>query len=162
MSEMEPVPDGIPALTPVLVCRDPAAEVAFCRSVLEARVANVRPGPGGEVAHALLYIGESAVMIEAEWPALASRAPPPDASSPVVLYLYVPDVDATVGRAEAAGARILMPPANRFWGDRTGRIIDPAGHVWTLASRVEEPDESERQRRWSSIVQSDGPERAEG
>src|SRR5204862_681525 len=101
------------------------------------------------VAHAALTISGTMIMIEAEWPSLASRAPQPDGSSPVVIYLYVEDVDAVVGRAVAGGAKILLPVKNQFWGDRTGRIIDPSGHVWTISTRIEETSSAEREARWS-------------
>lgn len=94
------------------------------------------------------------IMIEAEWPTLASRAPQPDASSPVVIYVYVEDVDTVVERAVRAGARTLLPVKTQFWGDRTGRIIDPSGHVWTISTRVEETSAVERDERWSGIVKS--------
>jgi PhnB protein len=103
------------------------------------------------VAHGALTIGGAMIMIEGEWPSLASRAPHPDGSSPVVIYVYVEDVDAVVERAVAAGARILMPVKNQFWGDRTGRIVDPSGHVWTISTRVEETSSAEREKRWSDI-----------
>jgi PhnB protein len=69
----------------------------------------------------------------------------------VVLYVYVEDVDATVERAVAAGARILMPVTDQFWGDRTAWIVDPAGHVWTIATRIEETTEEERQQRLARL-----------
>ncbi len=93
-------------------------------------------------------------MIEAEWPGLASRAPVMDGSSPVVIFVYVEDVDAAFDRAVAAGAKILMAPQDQFWGDRTGRIMDPAGHVWTIATRIEETSAEERTNRWSAILKS--------
>jgi PhnB protein len=92
------------------------------------------------------------IMIEAEWPTLSSRAPQPDGASPVVIYVYVEDVDKVMERAVAAGARVLLPVKNQFWGDRTGRIVDPSGHVWTISTRIEETSSAERQERWSSIV----------
>jgi PhnB protein len=92
------------------------------------------------------------VVIEGEWPTLSSRAPEPNGSSPVVIFVYVEDVDAVIERAVAAGARVLLPVKNQFWGDRTGRIIDPSGHVWTISSRVEETSPVEREQRWSNIV----------
>jgi PhnB protein len=92
------------------------------------------------------------IMIEAEWPTLTSRAPALDGSSPVVIFVYVEDVDRTVERAVAGGASVLMPAQDQFWGDRTAWIMDPSGHVWTVASRIEEPTESERERRWSNIL----------
>jgi uncharacterized glyoxalase superfamily protein PhnB len=75
------------------------------------------------------------LMIEREWPSLPSQPPAADGSSPVVLFVYVEDVDRTLDRAVAAGAKVLVPLANQFWGDRTAWIVDPAGHVWTIASR---------------------------
>jgi hypothetical protein len=80
-------------------------------------------------------------------PAITSRAPQPDGSAPVALYVYVEDVDKTIERAVAAGAKILMPVADQFWGDRIGWIMDPAGHAWTVATRIEETTEKERQAR---------------
>jgi PhnB protein len=104
------------------------------------------------VAHGLLDIGGAKVMVEGVWPGIASRPPDPDGSSPVALFVYVPDVDAAVGRAVGAGAKVLMPVEDRFWGDRTGRIVDPAGHVWTVATRVEEASAADREARWAGIV----------
>lgn len=106
----------------------------------------------GSKAHAALTISGAMIMIEAEFPTLSSRAPQPDGSSPVVIYVYVEDVDKVVERAAAAGARILLPVKDQFWGDRTGRIIDPSGHVWTISTRIEETSSEERRERWSRIV----------
>ena len=80
------------------------------------------------------------------------RAPQPDGSSPVVIFVYVEDVDKVVERAVAAGAKVVLPVKNQFWGDRTGRIMDPSGHVWTIATRVEETSSAEREQRWSRIA----------
>lgn len=147
MSNVKPIPDSSSAVMPMLVCRDAAAEIDFCKAAFGAVELGRRPGPDGTVAHALLTISREMVMIEAEWPTLASRAPQADGSSPVVIFVYVEDVDAAVARAVAVGARILLPVQNQFWGDRSGRILDPAGHVWTVATRVEETTEEERQER---------------
>ena len=152
MSDVKPVPDGIAVLTPMLVCRDAAAEMEFCRTVFDAVELNRRPGPDGTVAHGLMSIGAANIMIEGEWPGIVSHPPEPDGSSPVVLYLYVEDVDATVARAVSAGAKVLLPVEDRFWGDRTGRILDPSGHVWTLSTRIEETSAGEREDRWSSLM----------
>jgi len=152
MSTTKPIPDGVPVVMPMLVCRDAAAELDFCKATFGALEMVRRPGPDGAVAHALVTIGPAMVMIEAEWPTLASRAPQPDGSSSVVIYVYVEDVDKAVERAVAAGAKVLIPAKNQFWGDRTARIVDPSGHVWTVSSRVEETSKEERQERWSDIV----------
>jgi PhnB protein len=94
------------------------------------------------------------LMIEAEWPSLPSRAPQGDGSSPVVIYVYVEDVDATVERALTQGGRLIRPTETQFWGDRIGWVLDPAGHMWTIATRVEETTENERRDRWSKIRSS--------
>ena len=91
------------------------------------------------------------IMLEAEWPALANRAPKPDGSSPVVIYVYVKDVDKTVKRAVAGGAKVLLPVKNQFWGDRTAWVMDPSGHVWTIATRIEETTEKQRQKRLARL-----------
>jgi PhnB protein len=153
MSPVKPIPDAFPVLTPMLVCHDASGEMEFCRTVFGAVELNRRFGPDGSVAHGLLAIGGSMIMIESEWPGVASRAPEGDGSSPVILYLYVEDVDAVVASALGAGATLLWEVQNRFWGDRTGRILDPSGHVWTISTRIEETSADERSRRWSEIVE---------
>lgn len=154
MTNVKPIPDNSSVVIPTLVCRDVSAEINFCKTTFGALEVGRRPGPDGTVAHALLTISGEMIIIEAEWPTLASRAPQPDASSPVVIFVYVEDVDKTVERAVAAGATIVLPVKNQFWGDRTARIMDPSGHVWTIATRVEETVEEERAERWSDIVKS--------
>lgn len=145
------LPQNTSIIIPRLVCREPAAEIDFCVQVFEAVELNRRPGPDGSVAHALLTIGPEMVMIEAEWPGLPSRAPILDGTSPVVIFLYVPDVDRVVERAAAWGAKVLVPLQNQFWGDRIAWLLDPAGHVWTVAQRIEEPTAQQRTDRWEEI-----------
>jgi PhnB protein len=154
MSNVKPIPDSSSVMIPMLVCRDVEAETDFCKTTFGAVELSRRAGPDGTVVHVLLTIGPAMVIIEGEWPALASRAPQADGSSPVVIFVYVEDVDKVAERAVAAGAKILLPVKNQFWGDRTGRIIDPSGHLWTIATRVEETSAAERERRWSSIAAS--------
>ena len=142
------LPDNTSIIIPRLVCRDPAAELAFCMRAFGAVSINERAGPDGSLAHALLKIGPEMIMLEKEWQTLPSRAPAMDATSPVVIFLYVPDVDQTVQRATECGATIVVPVANQFWGDRTAWLMDPAGHVWTVATRIEETTAEERTQRW--------------
>lgn len=152
MTNVKPIPPTSSVVIPMLVCRDVSAEIDFCKTTFEAVEVGRRAGTDGTVAHALLTISGEMIIIEAEWPTLASSAPQPDASSPVVMFVYVEDVDKTAEHAVAAGATILLPVKNQFWGDRIGRIMDPSGHVWTISSRVEETVEEERSERWSDIV----------
>jgi PhnB protein len=132
------MPKYVRAVIPMLVCRDAASEIEFLKAAFGAVELSRRSAPDGSVLHATLGIGELLLMLHGETERLASRAPQPDGSSPVVVYLYLEDVDAAMARAVAAGAGILTPVADQFWGDRMGRIVDPSGHVWNVASRVDE------------------------
>ena len=151
------IPAGASVVIPRLFCRDVAAEIDFCKNTFGAVEGVRRPGPDGTAAHGMMTIGSAMLMIEAEWPGLTSRAPKLDGSSPVVIYVYVEDVDKTVERAVAGGAKVLFPVANQFWGDRIGWVMDPSGHVWTIASRIEETTEEERKGRWSDILSKSDP-----
>jgi PhnB protein len=155
MSDAKPIPDNSTVIIPMLVCHDSAAEMEFCKATFGAVELGRRPAPDGSIVHALLKIGEVMLMIHGEVSTLASRAPQSDGSSPVVLYVYVQDVDAVIARALAAGARMLVPIKNQFWGDRMGRIIDPAGHVWNVATRIEKTNEAQRNQRYSTILSGD-------
>ena len=150
-AQQKGVPERASVIIPRLFCRDPGAEIEFCTAALGAVEVVRRPGADGNIAHAMLLIGPAMLMIESEWPGLTNRAPSPDGSSPVALYVYVENVDETVARAEAAGARVLMPPADQFWGDRTAWIIDPSSHVWTVATRIEETTEQARLARLARL-----------
>lgn len=151
-SKPKGVPDGASVIIPRLVCRDPAAEIEFIAKTFGAVEHLRRPGPDGTVSHALMTIGPAMIMIESEWPTLPSRAPKPDGTSPVVVFVYVEEVDQAIERAIAAGAKLLIPAKDQFWGDRTAWIMDPSGHVWTVASRIEETSADQRKDRWSNIL----------
>ena len=157
MPTVKPIPDNSSVVMPRLFCRDPTAELEFCKLTFGAVELSRRSGPDGKVAHALITIGPAMVMIESEWPQLPSRAPQRDGSSPVVIFVYVEDVDQAVERATSAGAKVLMPLTNQFWGDRTAWIMDPQGHVWTIASRIEETTEEERQQRLERMMAASAP-----
>jgi PhnB protein len=148
---VKPIPDGASVVTPRLFCRDPGVEIEFCKATFGAAELARRPGADGKIAHGLVTIGPAMVMIESEWPTIKNRAPSPDGSSPVALYVYVEDVDQVVDRAVRAGATVLAPPQTQFWGDRTAWIMDPSGHVWTVATRVEEPTEQQRLERLAKL-----------
>jgi len=150
-TSVKPVPEGASVVIPRLICQDAAAAIDFCTHTFGAVERVRRADPDGTVAHALLTIGPAMIMIEAESPTLPSRAPTPDGSSPVVIYVYVEDVDATVARAITGGAQVLVPVADQFWGDRIAWVMDPSGHVWTVATRIEETTAPERDSRWASI-----------
>lgn len=151
-SKVKGIPDNSSRIIPRLVCNDGAAEIDFCVDTFDAVELNRRLGPDGMMAHALLTIGVEMIMIEGEWPTLPSRAPKPDGSSSVVIFVYVEDVDKTVERAVAKGATAIMQPQDQFWGDRIAWIMDPSGHFWTIATRIEETTTEERSDRWDTIL----------
>jgi PhnB protein len=144
-------PEGASAVIPRLFCRDAVAEIEFCTGTFGAEEVVRRPGADGRIAHALIMFGPTMVMIESEWPEATNRAPALDGSSSVALYVYVENVDETVERAVARGARVLMPASDQFWGDRTAWILDPSGHVWTVATRIEETTEAQRKERLARL-----------
>ena len=126
-----------PLVIPMLICLDAASEIEFCRRAFDARELSRRPGKDGTVVHATLQVGTTMFMVHGEYPHLGSRAPKRDGSSSVVIYIYVDDVDSVIGRAVGAGAEVLLPATNQAWGDRVGRIMDSAGHVWNVAAHID-------------------------
>ncbi len=140
---VKPVPDGYHTITPYLVLRDGAAAIDFYKRAFGAEEYNRMPGPGGKgVMHAELRIGDSIVMLSDEFPGM-SKSPQSLGGTPVGLYVYVRDVDAVWQRAVSAGAKVAVPLADMFWGDRYGKLVDPFGHEWSLATHVKDltPDE---------------------
>lgn len=146
------VPENSSPIIPRLFCKDPDAAIDFYVGVLGAAELGRRHGADGETSHALLMLSGGMIMVDAEWPGVPTKAPRPDGSSPVVVFAYIENVDTAVSRAASQGARVLLEPATQFWGDRTAWIVDPAGHVWTLATRVEDTTEEQRDERWTRIV----------
>ena len=118
----------------MLTCIDTAAEITFCQKAFEANVLSERVWTDGRIIHATLAVGSSLFMVHGEISHLQSRAPRMDGTSSVVVYLYVADVDRTMQAAVVSGATLLLAAADQPWGDRVGRIMDPAGHVWNIAS----------------------------
>ena len=152
MVMVKSIPQGVQAVFPMLVCKNPEAEMSFCASAFGAIEQVRRPGPDGSPIHIAMRINDAFLVVQSEVPEMvASRAPTGDGSSPVVIFVYVADVDQAVERARAVGGRILIPAQNQFWGDRTAKIMDPSGHVWTVASRIEETTEEQRSERWSNL-----------
>jgi PhnB protein len=148
MPAAKPVPDGYHSVTPYLIVKGAARAIAFYARAFGAVELVRMAEPDGRVGHAELGIGDSRVMLADEFPEIGARGPESIGGSPVTLLQYVEDVDATVERAVAAGARLTRPVADQFYGDRSGGVTDPFGHVWFVATHVEDvaPDELERRR----------------
>jgi uncharacterized glyoxalase superfamily protein PhnB len=142
---VKPVPDGMHTLTPHLVCNGAAGAIAFYKQAFGAVEVTRLPDPQGKLMHAMLRIGDSALMLVDEFPERGCFGAQSLKGSPVTIHLYVRDVDAAVARAVAAGARITMPVDDMFWGDRYGRIEDPYGHHWSIATHLRDvgPEEME-------------------
>jgi len=142
----KPVPEGFHTVTPYLIVNDGRAAIEFYKQAFGAKEEYRMDGPGGKVMHAEIRIGDSHVMLADEFPDMGYRGPQALGGSPVSLLLYVEDVDARFQRAVAAGAKVLRPVEDQFYGDRTGTLADPFGHVWSIATHKEDvpPDEIKR------------------
>jgi uncharacterized glyoxalase superfamily protein PhnB len=138
MSAESPVPEGFRTVTPYLVVDGASDAIEFYQQAFGAEELSRLPGPKGKLMHALIRIGDSRIMLTDEFPQSGSRSPHAVGGSPVTIHLYVPDADATFERAVAAGAKITLPLADAFWGDRYGRLEDPFGHRWSIATRKED------------------------
>lgn len=144
---VKPIPEGYHAVTPYLSIRDAASALDFYKRAFGARERMRMDAPGGKIGHAEVRIGDSVVMLADEYPDLDFLGPKSRGGTSVTLHLYVKDCDAVVAAAAAAGAKIVRPVKDEFYGDRTGTIEDPFGHVWHVASRKEDLSKSELRRR---------------
>lgn len=145
-------PDGYASVTPYLIVDDAPAALEFYAKALGA-VERMRLEWGdGLIGHAELRIGDSLVMLASEFPQMNALSPKSVGGTPVSLMVYVEDVDATFAAAVEEGAEALRPVANQFYGDRTGRIRDPFGHEWTLATHVEDVGAEELRRRQRAMA----------
>ena len=144
---VKPIPDGYPTLTPYLMVRGAAQAIAFYQQAFGAHERLRMPEPDGTVGHAELTIGDSLIMLADEMPEMGNPSPQALNGTPVGFALYVEDVDAAFARALAAGATALQPPEDKFYGDRTGTVVDPFGHHWYLMTHIEDVSPDEMQKR---------------
>ncbi|SAI72295.1 PhnB protein [Bordetella ansorpii] len=135
---VKPIPDGMHALTPHLVCDGAAAAIDFYVKAFNAVELARLAGPDGKLMHGMVRIGGSPLMLVDAMPGWGVLDPKGLNGSPVIIHLYVEDVDAAIAQAAAAGATVTMPPADMFWGDRYGQLTDPFGHKWSLATHKQD------------------------
>ena len=147
-----PIPEGFRTATPYLVIRDAAKAIEFYKKAFGAQVRFTMPTPDGKVAHGEIQIGDSIIMIADENPDWGVISPQTLNGSASSVFLYVPDVDATFKQAIAAGATEAMPVADMFWGDRYGKVVDPFGHRWDLATHVEDVTPAEMEERGKKFM----------
>ena len=149
---VKPIPDGMHSLTPHLICAGAADAIAFYKAAFGAVELARLPGAGGKLMHAMLRIGDSALMLvdeNSEWGMLGPTALK---GSPVTLHLYVENADATVAQAVAAGATVTMPIADMFWGDRYAQLQDPFGHRWSVATHLRDVSPAEMQQAMAKMA----------
>jgi len=142
-TSVQPIPAGMHSLTPHLVCDDAAAAMEFYKAAFGAVELVRLPGPNGKLMHGSVRIGDSTLMLVDEAPEWGTLGPKSLKGSPVTVHLYVIAVDVTVAQAVAAGAKVTMPVADMFWGDRYGMLEDPFGHRWSVATHVRDTTHEE-------------------
>ena len=151
---VKPIPDGYHTVTPYLIIQGAAKAIEFYKQALGATELLRLEGPGGTIGHAEIKIGDSPVMLADEHPQMGHRGPQALGGTPVSLAVYVPNVDELFAQAIAAGGKPLRPVADQFYGDRAGTLVDPFGHVWTLATHVEDVPPDEINRRFEAMMKA--------
>jgi PhnB protein len=154
MKKVSYIPKGYNTVTPYLVIKGAAKAIDYYKKVFGATVAVRMDGPDGRVGHAELQIGDSRIMLADENPQMGNRSAESIGASPVSLYLYLPDCDSVVAKAAAEGAKILKPVADQFYGDRSGFIQDPFGHLWGVATHKEDLSPTEMDERARKAMQA--------
>jgi PhnB protein len=153
---VKPIPEGYHSVTPYLTVDDGKAALDFYVRAFGATEV-LRLPMNDKIGHAEIRIGDSYVMLSDEFPEMDKLGPNARGGATAALMIYVPDVDAAFARALAAGAREQRPVENQFYGDRSGTLVDPFGHCWTLSTHVEDVSEDEIQRRMAEFTKSMEP-----
>jgi PhnB protein len=146
MANVKPIPDGYSTVTPYLFIKGAAAAIEYYKKVFGAQEIMHLPAPGGLVGHAELKIGNSVIMLSDENPQWGTKGPHTLGGSATSLHVYVENVDSVVQKALAEGAQLHRPVKDQFYGDRSGSVVDPFGHLWSIATHIEDvsPEEIEK------------------
>jgi PhnB protein len=144
---VKPIPDGYHTVTPYLIVKGAGSALEFYKKAFGAEVIVSMPGPGGGVMHAEFKIGNSILMMGDENPGMAANSPKTLGGTPIGLCIYVNDSDAVFNQAVAAGAKVVYPVKDQFYGDRSGTVEDPFGHKWTIATHKEDVSPEEMKKR---------------
>ena len=153
MSPVKPIPEGHHTITPSLTVKGAAQAIEFYQKAFGATEKSRFPGPDGLIMHAEIKIGDSALFLVDESPMMGNKGPLSLGGNATTIQLYVEDCDAVFNRAVAAGAKVLMPIADQFWGDRYGIVTDPFGHKWAIATRIEDLSTQEMEKRGREFMQ---------
>jgi PhnB protein len=148
---VKPIPEGYSTLTPYLTVDDANGAIEFYKRAVGAAERMRMAGADGKVMHAELRIGDSIIMLSDAFPGMGSPTARELGGSPISLLMYVEAVDQAYERAVKAGATPIVPPADQFWGDRWGRVADPYGLTWQLATNVEEVSPEEMEKRMAAM-----------
>jgi PhnB protein len=152
----KPIPEGYHTITPYLAVDDAAEAIEYYKEAFGAKERVRMDAPEGKIGHAELEIGDSLVMLSDPFPQAATRSPKELGGSSVSVHMYVEDVDAVVKKAVDAGATITMEVADQFWGDRLGSVKDPFGHLWSIATHVEDVPPEEMAERAKAAMAAMG------
>ena len=152
MSSVKAIPDGYHNVTPYLFVRSAASAIDFYKSVFGATETVRMAGPNGKIMHAELKIGDSIVMLADENPQTAMMSPQTVGGFSVGLHLYMENVDAVIQKALENGAKALRPIKNQFYGDRSGSLLDPFGHLWTVSTHIEDVSPEEMSKRMTAAM----------
>jgi PhnB protein len=155
------IPDGYHTVTPYLIVSGAARAIEFYKAAFGAVETMRMSGAGEDVMHAEIRVGDSPIMLADEFPELGFRGPASHGGTPVSILLYVEDADRTFDQAVSAGAKVMRPLQDQFYGDRSGTLEDPFGHVWTIATHVEDVSPEEMGRRQAELMEQRGGEAEE-
>jgi PhnB protein len=153
-AKVRAIPKGYHAVTPYLSVKGAASAIAFYKRAFGAKELMRMPGPSGTIGHAEIQIADSHIMLADEYPDMNFRAPQSIGGTPVHIHLYVEDVDRVVKKALAAGAKVLRAVTDQFYGDRSGSLEDPFGHVWHVATHKEDVPMKELKKRAAALAAS--------
>jgi len=156
MSNVKPIPEGFHSVTPYLFVRNAAGAMDFYKDVFGAAELVRMRGPDGRIMHAELKIGDSIVMLADENPSLGIMSPQMVGGFSVGMHMYVENADSVVQKAVAAGAKILRPIKDQFYGDRSGTVLDPFGHMWSISTHVEDVSPDEMKQRMAAASHAAG------
>jgi PhnB protein len=143
---VKPVPDGYHTLTPFLTVRDAARAIEFYKKAFGAEERGAAKSPDGKIMHAELKIGDSIIMLSDEFPEFGALSPQSSGGAGMGLHIYLDGVDAAFDRAVKAGAQVEMPVSDQFWGDRYGKLKDPFGHKWSIATHIKDMSADEMKK----------------
>jgi PhnB protein len=156
MANVKPLPDGYHSVTPYLFLRDAGKAIEFYKNVFSASEKMRMSGPSGRVMHAEIKIGDSTVMLADENPDMGVQGPQSIGGTATSVHVDIENVDGVVQKAVEAGAKLVRPVKDQFYSDRSGTLIDPFGHMWSVATHIEDVSPEEMRKRMATINQSTG------